>query len=69
MADESSPPPSWMVRGFEAAIADPIAKLGAIRLSFSPWLLRAIPLNQRADVIDKLLPLLGRRTASAGGGR
>ena len=59
MAGESSPPPAWMVRGFEAAIADPIAELNAIQLGFSPWLLRAIPANQRPDVIDKLLPLLG----------
>lgn len=45
-----SPPPAWMVRGFEATIADPKAEVGANQLGFSDWLLRAIP-------ADKLLPL------------
>ena len=46
-------------RGFEAAIADPKARAAAIQLDFSVWLLRAFPADQRDDVIDKLLPLLG----------
>jgi hypothetical protein len=52
-------PPAWMVRGFESAIADPKARAAAIQLDFSDWLLRAIPADQRVDVVDKLLPLLG----------
>ena len=46
------------VGAFEAAIADPKAKGGAIQLGFSNWILRAIPADQRLDVVDKLLPLL-----------
>jgi HEAT repeat protein len=52
------PPPAWMVRGFEAAIADPKAVAGAMRLDFSDWLLHAVPADRNLDVIDKLLPLL-----------
>jgi alpha-beta hydrolase superfamily lysophospholipase len=58
-ADESSPPPpAWMVRGFEAAIADPEAEAAAIQLSYADWLLQAIPEVPNPKLIGKLLPLL-----------
>ena len=59
------PPPAWMVRGFEAAIADRPGQMGAIESDFSGWLLRAIPTDERSEVIDKLLPLLGSTNSTA----
>jgi hypothetical protein len=44
-ASNDAPPPEWMVRGFQAAIADPSARSGAVQLFYSSWLIRAIQPN------------------------
>src|SRR4051812_44412373 len=67
-AQTADPPPAWMVRGFEAAIADTVPGMpaAAVRLPLVDILAAAIPPGDRAAaVLDRLLPLLGDRNSDA----
>jgi HEAT repeat protein len=57
--DDKYPPPDWMVRGFEAAVADP-ASVTAIESNdtFSGLAQYVFP-SDATVLVDKLLPLLG----------
>ena len=57
---EDKPPPDWMVRGFEAAVADRSSVAGAVANDSFRALARFVSPGERAGaVIDKLIPLLG----------
>jgi hypothetical protein len=52
-------PPAWMVRGYEAALADPQTIRAVVQLRYSTWLSSAIPPGPSADeALDKLLSLI-----------
>ena len=57
--DAPHPPPDWMERGFEAAIADPSSIQGALGSSGFCELAEFVPSARAGAVIDKLLPFLG----------
>ncbi len=57
--DVQSPPPNWMVRGFEAAIADPASFVFTIESRDLVGLTKLVPSERAGSVIAKLLPLLG----------
>ncbi len=59
---DDKPPPDWMVRGFEAAVADRSSVKGAVTNNTLISFVKCVPPGDRAGaVIDKLLPLLGDR--------
>ena len=57
--DAPHPPPDWMERGFEAAIADPASIRGALESRGFWQLAEFVPSARAGAVIDKLLPFLG----------
>ena len=63
------PPPDWIVRGFEAAVADPTSIRGAMKTHALSGLAEFVPSQRAGAVIDKLLPLPWRpREQRAGRG-
>ena len=57
--DASHPPPDWMLRGFEAAVADPAATKAVIADRIFIGLAGFVPADRAGTVIDNLTPLLG----------
>ena len=57
--DAQHPPPGWMARGFEAAIADPASLVGVIENTDLAGLAEFVPSDRAGAVVDKLTPLLG----------
>ncbi len=66
-SDAQHPPPDWMVRGFEAAVADPASIQGAIESDAFSGLAGFVPSGRAGAMIDKLLPLLGDPNINARG--
>ena len=62
--DAQHPPPDWMERGFEAAVADPASIRGVIESNSFSALAKFVPGGRAGAVIDKLLPLLGDQDSS-----
>ncbi len=57
--DTSHPPPDWMVRGFEAAVADTAATKSAITDESFSGLAPFLPADRAGPLTDKLTTLLG----------